>query len=135
MQVHGEGIAADRRMKKVDDADNCESPDDAEGKADVTVEVEGPVAVVPPPGVKEPVQDPAAEQLDRRGHGHAPEKQGKDGHGRAGDGGKVHQVYPGEDGKHAEPVDRADGTVQKAPVYDFSGVQCVEGDFHAPAGE
>ena len=106
--------------------DGCaNAPQNAELQADVAAQIEGLVAVIPPGGVKQRLEGPAAHQLNEGGQQHSPRKQNQQV--------VLQRQQQGEHRRHAAAVNGAERPVQKAPVHQFAGVQRGVGHLGAPA--
>ena len=106
--------------------DGCaDAPQNAEFQADVAAQIEGLVAVIPPGGVKQRFEGPAAHQLNEGGQQHSPRKQNQQV--------VLQRQQQGEHRRHAAAVNGAERPVQEAAVHQFAGVQRGVGHFGAPA--
>lgn len=89
--------------------DGEKAPGDGAGEADVAVEVEFLIGVIPVTDLEDPLHGRAGGILQRRGSGHAKKPH------------QVQVVLHGNDGKQDDDgpgaVDRQQGTVEKAAVY------------------
>ena len=113
------------RVHDAHDHQRAHTPQQAEFQTDIAPDVKGKIAVIPPAGVVELIQRPAAHQLQRTGQDDAAEIQQQD------------AVLQGRKGKqhddHAKAVDGADRAVQKAPVHQLTGGGGSVDDLQTPA--
>ena len=105
--------------------EGAHAPQQGKLQADIAADVEGVVAIIPPAGVVELVQRPAAHQFQRTGQDDAAEVEQEQAvrQGRQGE----------EDDDHAEAVDGADRAVQKAAVDQLAGRDGGIDDLQTPA--
>ena len=116
----------DDRVDDAHDHQRAHAPQQAELQADVAANVEGKVAVVPPAGVIELIQCPAAHQLQRTGQDDAADVQQQD---------AALQRSQGEQhDDHAEAVNGAHRAVEKAAVHQLTGGGGGKDDLQTPAG-
>lgn len=117
--------SGDDRVDHLHHDEGAHAPQQRELKADIAADVEGIIAVVPPAGVVELVQRPAACQFQRTGQDDAADVE------------QQQAVLQGrqqeENDDHAEAVDGADRTVQEAAVDQLAGGDGGVNDLKAPA--
>ena len=117
--------ARDHGVNGLHHHNGANAPQKGELQADISADVEGEVAVIPPPGVVELVERPAAHQLQYAGQDHAAEIEQQQ---------VVCQRRKGEQhDNHAKAVDGADRAVQKAAVHQLAGGNGGIDDLQAPA--
>ena len=101
------------RVHDTHDHQRAHTPQQAEFQTDIAPDVKGKIAVIPPAGVVELIQRPAAHQFQRTGQDDAAYIQQQD------------AVLQGRKGKqhddHAKAVDGADRAVEEAPVHQLTG--------------
>ena len=127
------------RLQDPDNEADADPPDHAELKADIALEVEGFIAVIPPAHVKEHVKDRSSDELNEGRNRHAAEEQDKkvcvlNMSARPGHIG-ADEIRHGKYSHRADPVDRADRSVQKAPVHDHAHAERVIEDLDDPASD
>ena len=105
-------------MDRSDDNDRPGPPQETEFQTDIAVEIVRKITVIPPSGVKYPVQQPAGRQFHRCREKHPENKQ--DQHLAAFRNSaarcSLEPVQDTQKQQHTEAVDRADRSVQKSPV-------------------
>lgn len=104
---------------------DSESPYDTECRAYISVKVKRHRRIVPPSGVEESIKSPTCDKLYKSRKYNADQKYDK----------RVINRYQREDkknGRHAESVDRADGTVQKASIHNLAECYRMVDNFRYP---
>ena len=113
------------RVHDAHDHQRAHAPQQAEFQTDIAPDIKGEIAVIPPAGVVDLVQRPAAHQLQRTGQDDAAEIQQQD------------AVLQGRKCKqhdnHAKAVDGADRAVEKAAVHQLAGGGGSIDDLQTPA--
>ena len=126
-ELFGDGAdeLEDHRVHNIDDEHAGRAPDERELKADIALDVEGVLGIVPPLVMEELLHDKADEELQRRGEHHAAEKQQREIF--------LDRLQHQQHYQHTEAVDRADGAVEKAAVDKDAAAHRCKGDLAAPA--
>ena len=113
------------RVHDTHDHQRAHAPQQAEFQTDIAPDVKGKIAVIPPAGVVELIQRPAAHQFQCTGQDDAAYIQQQD------------AVLQGRKGKqhddHAKAVDGADRAVEEAPVHQLTGGGGGIDDLQTPA--
>ena len=117
--------AGNDRVDDAHDHQRAHAPQQAELQADVAADVEGEVAVVPPAGVVDLIQQPAAHQFQSAGQDDAADVQQQDAALQRGEQ-EQHQ-------NHAKTVDGAHRAVEKAAVHQLAGGGGGVDDLQTPA--
>ena len=116
----------DDRVDDAHDHQRAHAPQQAEFQTDIAADVEGKVTVVPPAGVIELIQCPAAYQFQCTGQDDTADVQQQDAALQRGQG-EQHD-------DHAEAVNGAHRAVEKAAVHQLTGGGGGKDDLQTPAG-